>query len=109
MVPTSTIDAPFYPAATAFASARATRTEGVVMTANKFNLAEPVIIDRFWKNRGGEAIVTSLSEFKGRVILDVRVHFVAKDGKLTPSKKGLSLAVRRLPMPKAATLEPPNE
>jgi hypothetical protein len=68
-------------------------------------LAEPVVIARFWRNRKGEAIVVQLREYGGRAILDARVHFTTKDGRLQASKKGLSVVVARLPELAAALVQ----
>jgi hypothetical protein len=38
-----------------------------------------------------------LREFEGAALVDVRKHYTGADGKLQPTKKGLSLAIRRLP------------
>jgi hypothetical protein len=59
-------------------------------------LAEPVEF-RFWKNRGGEAVVVSLRSYQGRALIDVRQSFTNKEGKLQPTSKGVAMAVLRLP------------
>jgi hypothetical protein len=56
-----------------------------------------VVIARFWRNRKGEAVVVQLRQFEGRAIADTRVYFTTKDGKLQPTRKGLSIVVARLP------------
>jgi hypothetical protein len=58
---------------------------------------EPVEIAKFWRNRRGEAVIVCLREYEGRVLIDCRVHFTNKEGKLQPTSKGLSLVVLRLP------------
>lgn len=60
-------------------------------------LAEPVIVSEFWANRRGESVRISLREYEGIALVDVRRHYTAKDGVLRPTKKGLSIAIRRLP------------
>src|SRR6266704_1034398 len=60
-------------------------------------LAEPVIVDRFWKNRKHDAIIVSLSRYQGHVLVDVRMHAMDKSGKLVPTPKGLALKITRLP------------
>lgn len=60
-------------------------------------LAEPVIVDQFWRNRRGEAVVTSLRQFESHVLCDLRVCFSNKEGQLQPTKKGLAVVVLRLP------------
>jgi hypothetical protein len=59
-------------------------------------LPEPVIISEFWANRRGESVRVQLSEFEGRVLVDVRRHYTDKEGKLRPTRKGISIAVTRL-------------
>ncbi len=66
-------------------------------TAHPSSLPEPVEIAKFWRNRKHEAVLVSLREYGGRCILDARVHFEDKEGRLQPSKKGLSILVARLP------------
>jgi hypothetical protein len=65
--------------------------------AQKPALAEPVVIAKFWRNRQGEAVIVQLREYEVRIILDARVNFTDREGRLRPSKKGLSVSVRRLP------------
>jgi hypothetical protein len=65
------------------------------MTARP-TLAEPVTVARFWKNRQHDAIVTELSTYEGRNLVDVR-QYVMQAGKLVPTPRGISLAVLRLP------------
>ena len=60
-------------------------------------LAEPVVCGEFWANRHGESVRVQLREFEGCALLDVRKYFTAADGKLAPTKKGLSIVVDRLP------------
>ncbi len=60
-------------------------------------LPEPVVISEFWANRHGESVRVQLREYEGRALVDVRKHFTATDGKLQPTKKGLSIAIARLP------------
>jgi len=59
-------------------------------------LEEPVLISQFWKNRRHDAIVVSLSTYEGRNLIDVRQHFMTKDGKLAPTSKGVAMVVLRL-------------
>jgi hypothetical protein len=67
------------------------------MSARRPTLDEPVVIDRFWKNRRKDAIVTTLSTFEGRNLVDVRQHFMNSEGKLQPTQKGVAIVVLRLP------------
>jgi len=59
-------------------------------------LPEPIEF-RFWKNRGGEAVVVSLRSYQGRALIDVRQSFTNAEGKLQPTSKGVAMAVLRLP------------
>jgi hypothetical protein len=59
-------------------------------------LAEPVTVDRFWKNRRHDAIVTTLSTFEGKNIVDVRTHEM-NTGRLVPTKRGVAVVILRLP------------
>jgi hypothetical protein len=56
-----------------------------------------VIVHQFWKNRKHDAVVVSLSTYEGRNLVDVRQHFMTKEGKLAPTQKGLAMVVLRLP------------
>jgi hypothetical protein len=67
------------------------------MPARRPTLDEPVIVHQFWKNRKHDAVVVSLSTFEGRNLVDVRQHYMNKDGKLQPTQKGLAMVVLRLP------------
>jgi hypothetical protein len=60
-------------------------------------LAEPIECGKFWANRRGEACVVSIREHEGIVIVDARRFYTAGDGTLKPTRKGISLTVRRLP------------
>jgi hypothetical protein len=67
------------------------------MTERREPLDAPVVVDRFWRNRRGECVVTTLTSFEGRNIIDLRTHFTTKEGALQPTKKGLTLTVNKLP------------
>jgi hypothetical protein len=60
-------------------------------------ISEPIIVAEFWANRRGESVRIQLREFEGVALIDIRKHFTGADGKMLPTKKGLSVAVRRLP------------
>lgn len=60
-------------------------------------IGEPLLIDRFWRNRRGEAVAVSLRRFKGRVLVDCIVQATSPAGKLEPTGRGLSLLLARLP------------
>lgn len=57
-----------------------------------------ITIDKFWKNRRGEAVVVALREYEGRALVDVRTHYTDAEGKLRPNSKGIALVVARLPL-----------
>jgi Transcriptional Coactivator p15 (PC4) len=60
-------------------------------------LTEPVIVAEFWANRRGESVRIQLREFEGLALVDLRRHYTNADGKMAPTKKGISIAVTRLP------------
>jgi hypothetical protein len=60
-------------------------------------LAEPVKVAEFWKNRKGESIRATLVTYEGRNCFDLRQHFTAHDGRMQPTKRGITVAVLRLP------------
>jgi hypothetical protein len=60
-------------------------------------LTEPIVVAEFWANRRGESIRVQLRKFEGVALVDVRKHYTGAEGKLLPTKKGLSLTLRRLP------------
>jgi transcriptional coactivator p15 (PC4) len=66
------------------------------MTA-RVTLPEPVEIAKFWKNRRHDAVVTTLSTFEGRNLVDIRTHVMDRKGCLVPTPKGVSIVVLRLP------------
>jgi Transcriptional Coactivator p15 (PC4) len=68
---------------------------------SKGQLAEPIEIAKFWKNRKGEAIIVRLTEYEGHPLIDARTWFTAPDGALKPGK-GLACTVRHLPRLAAA-------
>jgi hypothetical protein len=63
----------------------------------RLTLDEPIVVDKFWRNRQHDAIVTTLSTFEGRNLVDVRMHRLSTAGRLVPTPKGVSLVVLRLP------------
>jgi hypothetical protein len=60
-------------------------------------LREPVLVAEFWCNRRGEAVRVQLREYQGVALVDLRKYYTGREGKLLPTKKGLSIAVRKLP------------
>jgi hypothetical protein len=66
------------------------------MSARRPTLDEPVIVDRFWRDRAGRAIFTRLTTYEGHNLVDIRTFFTGADGTMQPAK-GLSCSVTRLP------------
>lgn len=67
------------------------------MAARKPELAEPVVVDRFFPNRGRkDVITTTLQSFKGHVLVDLRKHVHDKEGRIHPTTKGITMKVTRL-------------
>jgi hypothetical protein len=63
------------------------------------------VISKLSKN-ARETIFLSLSEFKGRRLVDIRVHVPGdQDGEWVPTRKGVSLAVGLYPAFKQALAE----
>jgi hypothetical protein len=68
------------------------------MPARPPALNEPVVVAKFWKNRQHDAIITSLTTYEGRNLVDVRMHRMdQKTGRLVPTQNGISIVVLRLP------------
>jgi hypothetical protein len=64
----------------------------------KPTVGEPIEIFKEWKNRQRRAaIVISLSSYENHNLFSVREHFTGSDGIMRPTKKGISLTLRRLP------------
>ena len=59
-------------------------------------LAEPVIVDRWWRNRGGDAVYVRLSSFKEHNLIDIRSWRADSQGISRPDK-GIAMAVKHLP------------
>ena len=67
------------------------------MTA-RATLPEAVEIAKFWKSRDhAEHVRVDLSEFKGHVIINVRIWQTGSDGIDRPSTRGIAMSVRKLP------------
>jgi hypothetical protein len=60
-------------------------------------LDAPVIVDQCWINRRHDALVVTLSTYKGTNLIDVRKHAMNREGKLVPTAKGIAMKVTRLP------------
>ena len=85
---------------TASAQARAThryRKTDRRQAPKRAVLPEPIEIGKFFANRGGDVVIVSLREFEGALLLDIRKHYADGDGFLRPTKKGIAVAIRRLP------------
>jgi hypothetical protein len=64
-------------------------------------LAEPVIVDRWWRNRGGDAVYVRLSSFKEHNLIDIRSWRADSQGISRPDK-GIALSIKHLPRLHAA-------
>ena len=62
------------------------------------------LIAQFEKN-ATEVVRVSLTEYRGRKLIDVRVYYSTDDGEYRPTKKGVSLSVDVYPDFKRALLE----
>jgi Transcriptional Coactivator p15 (PC4) len=60
-------------------------------------LDEPVIVDKFFKNRRKDVIVISLKTYEGVNLVDVRQFVPNESGQDRPTGKGVAMVVRRLP------------
>lgn len=60
-------------------------------------LSEPILIERFWKTRAGASVEIRLKSYEGRAFLDVREYQTSTDGKSVPTKKGVTVAIPRIP------------
>jgi Transcriptional Coactivator p15 (PC4) len=60
-------------------------------------LPEPIIVDKWWKGRGGgEAVYVRLSTYEGHNLVDIRTWFIDGEGISRPGK-GFGCAVKHLP------------
>ena len=67
------------------------------MTA-RATLLDPISIAKFWKSRDhAEHVRVDLSEFKGHIIVNVRIWQTGSDGIDRPSTRGIAMSVRKLP------------
>lgn len=60
-------------------------------------LTEPLKIAEFQRNRRNETVRVSLEPFEDRTLLHVRQYYLAKDGTMQPTRKGVCIAVQLLP------------
>jgi hypothetical protein len=56
-----------------------------------------VLVHEFWANRRGESVRVQIRTYEGRRVIDLRKFFTDKAGKLKPTRKGLTLALVKLP------------
>lgn len=67
------------------------------MSAGRPKIPEPIIVDRFFKNRRrSDVIVTTLSTYENQNIVDVRQYFTNEQGQMRPTGKGVAMAIGRL-------------
>jgi hypothetical protein len=55
------------------------------------------VIDKFWRDRSGRAVIVRLIEFNGHALIDIRTHATAPDCTFRPAK-GFACGVRFLPV-----------
>ena len=65
-------------------------------------LAEPVIIDRWWKNRAHDAVYVRLTPFKEHVLIDLRTWVTDPADGITRPGKGFACTAKHLPRLHAA-------
>jgi hypothetical protein len=58
-------------------------------------LTEAIVLDKWWRNRGGEAIYVRLAPYEGQTLIDIRTWFTDKDGISRPGK-GYACRVKHL-------------
>ena len=58
---------------------------------------QEVIVAEFDKGSRGEKVRAKLRTFKGKAYADIRLHCTGEDGKVLPTKKGLSVSIDLLP------------
>lgn len=61
-----------------------------------------VFSEKFWRNRSGGALYVEIKKFTSAHVIDIREWETSPDGKLLPQKRGVCLAVRKLPELKRA-------
>lgn len=50
-----------------------------------------------WEKNKREKVRVSLSEYKGKKLLDIRVWYLDENNQYSPGKKGISLGLEQLP------------
>jgi hypothetical protein len=61
------------------------------------SLDDGLIVSEFWANRRGESVRIQIRTYEGRRVIDLRKYFTNKSGVLQPTRKGLTLAIKKLP------------
>jgi hypothetical protein len=59
-------------------------------------LDQPIVVDKWWKDRSGRAVYVRLSTFEGHNLVDVRTWFTDAQGISQPGK-GFACTVKHLP------------
>jgi hypothetical protein len=67
------------------------------MPGRRPTLEEPITIEQWWKNRGGEVVRLELSTFEGQNILNLRTWRTDKTDGITRPGKGFACSVKHLP------------
>jgi Transcriptional Coactivator p15 (PC4) len=57
----------------------------------------PIVISE-WLRNGHDVIRITLDRFNGREVIDIRCWFRDGEGGLRPSRSGMTLAIRHLPL-----------
>jgi hypothetical protein len=60
------------------------------------DIAEPIEIGKFFKNRKGDIVVVAIKQFEGATFLDIRQFFTGEDGVSRPTKKGIAIGLHKL-------------
>ena len=69
------------------------------MSARRPTLTEPVEIGKWWKNRRRiVAVAVTLTPYQGNDLVDIREHFTDREGRMRPSRRGVCLTVKQLPL-----------
>jgi hypothetical protein len=61
-------------------------------------LAEPLVVFQMWKGRQrNECIRLTVSRHHGKAVADLRIFFTTQSGHMQPTKKGVTVAIEKLP------------
>jgi hypothetical protein len=82
--------------AASFSSPAPARTEAATARRKAQHLSEPIMIDRWWKNRAHDAVYIRLAPYKEHVLIDIRVWVTPSNG-ITRPGKGFSCTAKHLP------------